>query len=405
MVRVLLAVFAVVTGLLAGTLPARAGLTDRLNGSLVAIDRTIRFPDADVRTLLNAIIPGVSQQPTLDMLRIRYRTRDTGGQLITVSGTIVLPRHLSGARPMISIQHGTTYIKQPSATYRMVSDSGIGGVGYLDPLGFVLAGLGYVVLVPDYIGYGITSNLMHPYLIADSLGGTVADMIRASRAVLARQNVRTDGKVFLAGYSEGGYATMAAQKVIEARYPDIRLTAVAPMAGPYDLATTARRLIRSGVAYSRPEYLPFVIKAYLETYNLGGLDTVFRSAYVGPIRRFFAKNSSDEEGSSLFPQQIDRLFRADALAAYQGNGQTELKRRIQENTLLGWTPRAPMALFHCEGDDQVPVANATAAQQAFRRRGVAVELHTYPGGSHIDCVQAELGAVEFFIRHGGLTLP
>jgi hypothetical protein len=52
--------------------------------------------------------------------------------------------------------------------------------------------------------------------------------------------VGLDGRLFLIGYSQGGHATAAAHRELEARHAnEFTVTAAAPMAGALDLSGTA----------------------------------------------------------------------------------------------------------------------------------------------------------------------
>ena len=82
----------------------------------------------------------------------------------------------------------------------------------------LLASTGYVVSAPDYLGYGASKALPHPYEHAASLASASADMLRATREFCQQQAVSVTQKNFLLGYSEGGYATMALHKYLEANY-------------------------------------------------------------------------------------------------------------------------------------------------------------------------------------------
>ncbi|MCK7491427.1 MAG: hypothetical protein MZW92_06745 [Comamonadaceae bacterium] len=64
-------------------------------------------------------------------------------------------------------------------------------------------------------------------------------MMRALRSWCSTHAINLDGRIFPAGYSEGGYATMAAQREIETLHAgEFAITASAPAAGPYDLSGT-----------------------------------------------------------------------------------------------------------------------------------------------------------------------
>ena len=81
-----------------------------------------------------------------------------------------------------------------------------------------LAATGYIVVVPDYPGMGIDPGV-HPYC-HKSLSYSVIDMIRAVRdsGLLQNWQVKWDGRLYLMGYSEGGYATMVTAQELQLRH-------------------------------------------------------------------------------------------------------------------------------------------------------------------------------------------
>lgn len=79
-----------------------------------------------------------------------------------------------------------------------------------------------------------------------------------------------NNQLFLAGYSEGGYATLATQKTIEENYQnELTVTASAFGAGAYDMLGTAKELLDSNnpAALTYPAYVAFVLKAYDTIYS------------------------------------------------------------------------------------------------------------------------------------------
>ena len=52
--------------------------------------------------------------------------------------------------------------------------------------------------------------MLHPYMVALPSATSVVDMIRAGKNLCDSLNVLISEDVFLAGYSEGGFVTMAA---------------------------------------------------------------------------------------------------------------------------------------------------------------------------------------------------
>src|SRR5690606_34972657 len=78
----------------------------------------------------------------------------------------------------------------------------------------LLAGQGFVVAATDYLGYARADLPFPPYLHAYSAATSNVDALRAARELAAQRGIGLDGRVFLAGYSQGGHASMATQKLI-----------------------------------------------------------------------------------------------------------------------------------------------------------------------------------------------
>ena len=72
-----------------------------------------------------------------------------------------------------------------------------------------LGGRGFITAIPDFLGLGV-SEMMHPYMVSISSATAVVDMIRAGMYLCDSIDVSVSDQLFLSGYSEGGYVTMAA---------------------------------------------------------------------------------------------------------------------------------------------------------------------------------------------------
>ncbi len=137
--------------------------------------------------------------------RITYKTKNTDGSDITASGALILPVTTQPAA-MVSVQHGTiTSDNQAPSNFAANSEAATAGA--------LFGALGYIIAYPDYIGYGASKDLPHPYEHRASLASSTLDMLRATKEFLKEQSeVMWDERLFVAGYSEGGYATLCLQK-------------------------------------------------------------------------------------------------------------------------------------------------------------------------------------------------
>jgi len=89
--------------------------------------------------------------------RLTYRTRTPEGAETTASGAVLVPV-ATGPLPVLSYQHGTL---EPSSETQAPSYYAAGSDVW--SVVSVLASTGFVVSAPDYIGYGASKALPHPY--------------------------------------------------------------------------------------------------------------------------------------------------------------------------------------------------------------------------------------------------
>ena len=134
-----------------------------------------------------------------------YPSIDIEGNPITLSGKVMLPKNGIPKR-MILVSHYTvcSNAEAPSNCFSLEG---------------VLVNSGYGLIIPDYIGYGVTAQEVHPYLVMDVTAHNVVDMYLAVKPWLeAVGRSADDPSLDLMGYSQGGATTMAVQYLIERSY-------------------------------------------------------------------------------------------------------------------------------------------------------------------------------------------
>ena len=298
----------------------------------------------------------------VDLFRVEYTSIDIKGQPVLVSGLMMVPDDCSDDQPVIVLQHGTIVedMMAPSVTARE---------------GLAEAALGFLVLVPDYLGFGSSKDYLHPYVIAQPYQQNGIDMIRAGKRLMKQEDVEP-GALFVQGYSEGGYAAMALQKAItKLGDEDIKLTAASYGAGPYDLLATGYNLVKA--EETNPLYLTYVLVSYAEYFDdLPSLKAMLINPKEWQLPDAFDGTQSYDEIIGRMPTAVDKLvtpnFRSGFIRRieelYKGN---TVKLEPFENYLIansvhiGWVPQVPTRLVHCVDDKVVPVASGDRAYEAL----------------------------------------
>ena len=291
--------------------------------------------------------------------------------------------------PIISLQHGTESYSQAVAS--VTPTTTVEGIS-----GLMLASMGYLVFAPDYLGFG-ESDIMHPYMHAKSLTPCIIDFIRAGKTHAINENISFSNQLFLTGYSEGGYLSLAAQRDIEENYPiEFELTAVAPLSGPYDLRGTADSIFVNK-QYKTPIYIGFMFTAYNKIYNWNKLEEIFKTPYSSAVTSLFDGSKTWTEIGAQLPITFSDLIKDDFVTSYLSGSESEITNALDDNSLLNWTPKTPIHFFHGEADEIVPIANVYAAIESFESRGATnIQLTTIPGGTHASAGPAAIiGAIEW----------
>lgn len=325
-------------------------------------------------------IPAIAQYG-VRFYRIVYETIDPLGGRIQASGGLFLPQNVGQALPLLSYQHGTMTLTNEAPS---VVDSPWYAIG------LVFASSGYATVLADYLGLGSGPGF-HPWTHARSEATACVDMLRAARRYCASNGIALNGKLFIAGYSQGGHATMALHRELETYHTnEFIITASAPMAGPYDLSGVTAADAMSGRTLPNPFYIPYLAASYESVYQFAPtLASLFQPPYDAMLPPLFDGNHSENEINSYLPTDntLQQILTPDRFASYQDNTNDPLRQALRDNDVYEWTPRAPMRMYHCAADTDVIYANSQVALSNFQARGASqVQLiDPLPSAGHGDC--------------------
>ena len=232
----------------------------------------------------NLLLFRVSGTPVCDVLmyHIEYETVGGAGEPTTASAALMVPTGLgkgcTGSRPMVLYAHGTTTDQKFDMTNSQNAETLF--------LTAIFASQGYIVVAPNYAGYDTSTLPYHPYLIADQQSKDMIDALTAARTALPLASAaltQDDGRLFVTGYSQGGYVAMATHRAMQAA--GMTVTASAPLSGPYALAAFVDAVFYGEVNGSGPISATFLLTAYEHAYGnvYSNPDQVFSAQYAGGI--------------------------------------------------------------------------------------------------------------------------
>jgi len=298
----------------------------------------------------------------VNVYKVVYWTADHSGTLLQASGLLAIPQNgFASSTALLSYDNGTIFANSDAPTNNPT----------MSLFAALMASTDFIVTIPDYIGYGTSAAELHPYLHAQSLANATIDLLRAAKHYLANNNIALNGQLFLAGYSEGGYASVATHEFLQQQYAsEFTVTADVAGDGPYDLSDTANTLL-SGTTLPYAPYVAFLFKAYDDIYGWNRIGDIFQATYVDTVNNDFYGDYSGTQIDNALTNVTADLFTATFLSNYFSSGETEIKTRLQENNVYDWAPQAPVRLFHGQDDITVPYANATTAQTTMSSKGAS----------------------------------
>lgn len=359
-------------------------------GGLVARERALAVPNAtgpgEFRSVTRlGIVPladiqraaaepgsrtaGLEARYGVTAYRISYLTTDGDGREVLASGLVAVPDKPAGRlSPALLYQHGTIFKDAQAPSNAIAPAEG--------PI--AVASVGYIVIAADYVGYGVSHGTsQHPYLSSGPTAAAVLDLLRATHHWHDTQGATAgalcNGQIFLLGYSEGGYATMAAHRAMQAAgspYLPYVVSAVAG-AGPYHVGITMDTLLQ------RVKDENVLLGALIDPGFLRHLGSSVRNE----VRRQLVK--------ALIPDDADVSFQTVFIDNFLADDVDAMERT---SNVHDWAPQRPMRMFHGRDDRTVPYRSAEVTLQTMLGRSASPALVsltdcTVSPSDHLPCVE------------------
>ena len=298
------------------------------------------------------------------LYKVKYNTEYLGSRIMA-SGLVAFPVTKEEV-PMVSIQHGTivAHDEAPSVNWNSYSSLAM------------VASTGYIVVIPDFIGFGESEQVLHPYYHEISTASSVIDMMLSVKEMAGLEGFDFNGEVFLAGYSEGGYATMATHKKMEEeKVEGLSLIASAPAAGGYDIKGMQEYFF-GRETYANPFYIAYVAMAYKGIYGWDNpLSDYFKEPYATRIPQYFNGMYSGGGINAQLTTNVGELLSDDFLFNSDNNSIYDpLFLALNENSLHNWVPKKTMFLYHGTDDLTIPYENSVNTYNTMISNGASSSI-------------------------------
>lgn len=307
-----------------------------------------------------------------------YCSRDHHGEPIVLSGRIMLPADGKVSRIML-VSHFTIGSDREAPSAEL-------------PLESIYAAHGVAVVMSDYIGYGVTSDRIHPYLCSKVTAQNVVDMYYAALPFLEKIGCKPRyDDIYLLGFSQGGAVTMSVAQELYDNHPDVDVRLVMCGGGPYDICATYDTLIEKDVT-DYPCAIPMIIQGL----NYGNDLNLDYSEFFSPrmVENLDEWINSKKYGMAEITQMIGSNRVSSILTEKAMNktapSMTYLYRAMVDNSVIyGSVPDYPIYLFHSLDDNVVPYINCFSLTYCLTDANVTYNTGHY--GTH------QISTLRFFL--------
>ncbi|MGD2035803.1 MAG: lipase family protein, partial [Bacteroidales bacterium] len=305
---------------------------------LVDFEKKNSLQTSFIINILNGIsteYPGVMQlieqkEYGVDVYRITYNTHYNGNE-ITASGLLCLPT-AAESFPIISFQNGTNTSHHDAPSN-----------DWFNPMFLLLqslAGNGYIILIPDYFGFGASEDILHPYYVKTTTNAAIIDMIYAAKEFIDYYSgaASYNEDIFLMGYSQGGWATLAALEEIESNYSsEFHVPAISCGAGAYDLINVAGYILEQDT-FPSPLYLPYYVYSHQQYGTLDySLEMFFQEPYRSRIPELFTGSFSNSYINSQLNDSVALLLVPEFIDNFSDGPEYEaLRSDLKTNSVEAW---------------------------------------------------------------------
>ncbi|MDX7704106.1 alpha/beta hydrolase family protein [Aeromonas caviae] len=298
----------------------------------------------DTPAFAGITVPYSQARNGVRLYRITYPSviPEMGNKPTLASGLLAIPDNGGHQFPTVSYQHGTVYghnevpsfPEQSPETQLMIAQ---------------FAGQGYLLIGADYFGLGISTE-PEGYMVKGSHQQATFDLLMASRAVLEQMKLDSH-HLFLAGWSQGGFVTMAFLEKLEAT--GIKVDAAVTASAPLDVYA----LMQGFLVYPRRfdalwlnSIMILSSFAYEHYYGVPGLArSLIKEEYYEVARKAYQREPFNPAD---IPTDLHKLLRPDYFdPGYFAN--SAYGQFIQQAHAYRWVIRSPVRNYYGESDEAI----------------------------------------------------
>jgi pimeloyl-ACP methyl ester carboxylesterase len=358
---------------------------EKVESNILSLSFPITYSKSTLENVINLAVD-LDHNFTIEdvsSFKITFQTRNYENTIQEASGVVFLPRETE-PKGIVFLQHSTIHSNDDAP-----SNGRIGVNEYT--LGSIYAASGYLTLMPDHIGYGSTSSERHLYEVKQAYALSSYDMLRAGHSFLTDMEFEIPESLFLVGYSNGGYATLAFQQYLEEE-AEVEITSTYAGAGAYDKSSFAKSILFKDEDLTFIGTYLWVLDVYNSLYPKLNRDwnEYLQEPYASTLESLGEIRAAVPD--SLITLNPKNLFTENFINGILDGTDEVFLGEISKNDVIDWSPKAPISLYHGTLDDFVFPVNSENAFESLRSNGGTVEYKTIEGKDH------QAAAIPFFLE-------
>ncbi|MBS1204930.1 MAG: prolyl oligopeptidase family protein [Proteobacteria bacterium] len=329
------------------------------------VDRLNKILTVDTPAFSGVNVKYTPAKNAVKLYRVIYPSSipEHGNKPTMTSGLLAIPDTAGKSFPMVSYQHGTVYGKHQVPSFPDESPE-------TQLMIAQFASQGYIVIGADYFGLGVSTE-PEGYMVKASHQQATYDMINSSRQVLAQMGLENP-HLFLAGWSQGGFVTMALLEKLEAIGMKVQATATA--SAPLDVFALMNGFLSFPRKFDADWLNSIVILsafAYENYYGIPGLaHSVITDEYYDVAKKAYDRqpfNPADitsDLHKLIRPEYFDPQYFANS--AYG--------RLISNAQAYRWVIASPVHNYYGEADEAITIGVGKMAMTYAQSMGTGNTL-------------------------------
>lgn len=326
--------------------------------------------------------------------KLRYKSVDANGDEASLSADLYYPKvQDSKSKLSIPLLRGIVLNCHATQPQGMSQEAMEAMNMFYSVKGLALKG--YLVLEPDYIGFGDSADKMQTYLAHHLIARNCVDALLTTMEMAPGKGISFlgAGGTYVLGYSQGGGNALAVTRYITKELDSSQKELICLKntfcgAGPYDPKATFDHWVESD-SLSLSAVLPMVLfghkEVYPDLYKNIEVERYFSQEYVntGVIRDIRNHNldlmsAMADDAKFAWPDQgndvpmpwvrTSVLMSTEAADKKSAIMQSVYTSLAMEDVTNDWTPETPVTFFASRTDNVVPFVNTSLAYDRLKAK-------------------------------------